>query len=126
MLDLSFSKSKDLGDMLRFLPGIVVQKDMSMKGMPVTPMADLYRIEPDLLECLVKCTMASFKPSPSRYRLDDYLPVISSITAILCFNISLFAVIFCHYYFLSLLKDPIPFKLTFSLMFSASFELSFS
>jgi hypothetical protein len=65
MLDLLFSKSKDLGDMLRFLPGIVVQKDMSMKGMPVTPMADLYRIEPDLLERLVKCTMASFKPSPS-------------------------------------------------------------
>jgi hypothetical protein len=67
MLDLLFSKSKDLGDMLRFLPGIVVQKDMSMQGM-----ADLYRIKPDLLERLIKFTMAPLKPSPSSYKLDDY------------------------------------------------------
>ena len=40
MFDQSFSKSKDLGDMLRFLPGVVVQKHMSMQGM-----ADLYRIK---------------------------------------------------------------------------------
>ena len=41
MFDQSFSKSKDLGDVLRFLPGVVVQKQMSMRGM-----ADLYRIKP--------------------------------------------------------------------------------
>ena len=39
MLDQLLSKSKDLGDMLRSLPGVVVQKHMSMHGM-----ADLYRI----------------------------------------------------------------------------------
>jgi hypothetical protein len=50
MFDQSLSKSKDLGDMLRFLPGVVVQKQMSMQGI----MADLYRIEPDLLERLIK------------------------------------------------------------------------
>ena len=49
MLDQSLSKSKDLGDMLRFLPGVVVQNPISMKGM-----ADLYRIKPDLLDCLIK------------------------------------------------------------------------
>jgi hypothetical protein len=46
---MSFSK---LGDTLRFLPpGVVVQKPMSKQGM-----ADLYRINPDLLECLIKST----------------------------------------------------------------------
>ena len=44
MFDQLLSKSKDLGDMLRFLPGVVVQKPMSMQGM-----ADLYRIKPNLL-----------------------------------------------------------------------------
>ena len=68
MIDQSFSKSKDLGDMLRFLPGIVVQNDMSMQGM-----ADLYRIKPDLLERLIKFTIEPLKPSPSHYILDDYL-----------------------------------------------------
>ena len=71
MFDQSFSKSKDLGDMLRFLPGVVVQKPMSKQGM-----ADLYRINPDLLEHLIKFTIEHFeplKPSPSRYILDDYL-----------------------------------------------------
>ena len=68
MIDQSFSKSNDLGDMLRFLPGVVVQKNLSMQGM-----ADLYRIKPDFLERLIK----SIEPlSPDLfygYTLDDYL-----------------------------------------------------
>ena len=74
MFDHSFStlKSKDLGDMLSFLPGVVVQKDISMQGM-----ADLYRIKPDLLERLIKSTIEPLRPrhvsSISRYRLDGYL-----------------------------------------------------
>ena len=69
MFDQSLSKTKDLGDMLRFLPGVVVQKHMSMQGM-----ADLYRIKPDLLERFVKSTIEPLISSPnSRYILDDYL-----------------------------------------------------
>ena len=71
MLDQSFSKSKDLGNMLGLLPGVVVQKPMSMQGM-----ADLYRIKPDLLERLIKSTIEPLKPFPyskSRYKMDDYL-----------------------------------------------------
>ena len=71
MFDQSISKSKDLGDMLRFLPGVVVQKSMSMQGM-----ADLYRIKPDLLERLIKSTIMiePLRLSPSsHYILDDYL-----------------------------------------------------
>jgi hypothetical protein len=49
MFDQSLSKSKDLGDMLRLLPGVVVQKHMSLQGMAV-----LYRIKPELLERLIK------------------------------------------------------------------------
>ena len=74
--DQTFStcKSKDLGDMLRLLPGVVVQKQMGMQGMAV-----LYRIKPDLLARLIKSTtieplrpphVVSFNP---RYSLDDYL-----------------------------------------------------
>ena len=80
MFDQSFSKSEDLGDMLRLLPGVVVQREMSMQGM-----ADLYRIKPDLLECLIKSTIEPLRPSPSHsrssgsptpyplYKLDGYL-----------------------------------------------------
>ena len=71
MFDQSFSKSKDLGDVLRFLPGVVVQKRMSMQGM-----VDLYRIKPDLLGRLIKSTIEPLKlglSSYSRYILDDYL-----------------------------------------------------
>ena len=71
MFDQSFSKSKDLGDMLRFLPGVVVQNYMGLQGM-----ADLYRIKSDLLERLIKSTIMieQLKPSPySCYILDDYL-----------------------------------------------------
>ena len=72
MFDRSFSKSKDLDDMLRLLPGVVVQNHISMQGM-----ADLYRIKPDLLERFIKSTVEPLRPphvSPnSRYILDDYL-----------------------------------------------------
>ena len=58
--------------MLRFLPGVAMQKYMSMQGM-----ADLYGIKPDLLERLIKSTFEPLRPrhvSPnSRYILDDYL-----------------------------------------------------
>ena len=72
MIDQSFSGSKDLVDMLRFLPGVVVQKRLSMQGM-----ADLYRIKPDFLERLIKSTIEPLRSSPcdpyTRYILDDYL-----------------------------------------------------
>ena len=71
MFDQSFSKSKDLGDILKFLPGVVVQNHMIMQGM-----ADLYGIKLDLLERLVESTIEPLKPSPysqSRYKLDDHL-----------------------------------------------------
>jgi hypothetical protein len=98
--DQSLSKSKDLVVMLRFLPGVVVQKRMSIQGM-----VELYRIEPDLLERLIKFTIDPINPSSSHYILDYYLSrflqdrdVLSSITAIPCFNIFLFAVIFYFYW----------------------------
>ena len=76
MFDQSFSKSKDLGDVLRFLPGVVVQKQMSMRGM-----ADLYRIKPALLKRLIKSTIEPLRPSKNHaevlpypcYKLDGYL-----------------------------------------------------
>ena len=71
MFDQSFSKSKDLGDMLRFLPGVVVQHPMSMQAM-----ADLYGTKLDLLERLIKSTIEPLKLSSfpqSRYILDKYL-----------------------------------------------------
>ena len=68
MFDQSFSKSKDLGDVLRFLPGVVVQKPMSIEGM-----AHLYRIKPALLARLIKSTIEPLRPSRSHYILDDYL-----------------------------------------------------
>ena len=69
MFDQSFSKSNDLGDMLRFLPGVVVQNHISIQGM-----ADLYKIKSDLLERLIKSPIEPLKLfSYSLYRLDDYL-----------------------------------------------------
>jgi hypothetical protein len=67
------STSKDFGDLLRLLPGVVVQKTLSMQGM-----ADLYRIKPDFLECLIKSELLRFSsddlgPYPSGYTLDGYL-----------------------------------------------------
>ena len=69
MFDQLLSNSKDLDDMLRFLPGVVVQKPMGMQGM-----AYLYRIESDLLKRLIKFffTIEPLKQSPE-YKLDDYL-----------------------------------------------------
>ena len=72
IFDQSLSTSKDLGDMLRLLPGVVVQKCMGMQEM-----VDLYRIEPDLLKRFIKSTIEPIKLpsyySPARYILDDYL-----------------------------------------------------
>ena len=62
MLDQSISKSKDLDDMLRFLPGVVVQKGMTMQGMVA-----LYRIKPDLLEHLIKSTIMIDHPPQSQW-----------------------------------------------------------
>ena len=101
MLDQSFSKSKYLGDFLRFLPGVVVQKPMSMRGM-----ADLYKIEPDLFERLIKSTIEPLRlhgvfPN-SRYILDGYLSGFLQdrdrsqlYYCDPCFNMFLFAVVFC-------------------------------
>ena len=66
MFDQSIFKSKDLGDMLRLLPGVVVQEGMSRQGM-----TDLYGIKPDLLECLIKSTILGPRYT-FRYTLDDY------------------------------------------------------
>ena len=79
MFDQSLFKSKDLGDMLRFLPGVVVQRRMTLQGMAV-----LYRISPDLLERLIKSAIKPLKPDSllgdfvlnqdnPRYILEDYL-----------------------------------------------------
>ena len=68
MFDQLFSNSKDLDNMLRFLPGVVVQNPMGMQGM-----AYLYRIQSDQLKRLIKFTIEPLKPSPPRYKLDDYL-----------------------------------------------------
>ena len=73
MFHQSISKSKGLGDMLRLLPGVVVQKKMSMQAM-----ADLYRIKPELLESLIKPTiepLRPFQPPYSCYILDGYLSI---------------------------------------------------
>ena len=63
MIDQSFSKSKDLGDMLRFLPGVVAQKGLSMQGM-----ADLYKIKPEFLERLIK-SIEPLRQWPRNYYL---------------------------------------------------------
>jgi hypothetical protein len=71
IFDHSIPKSRDLGDILKFLPGVVVQERMSMQGM-----ANLYRIKPDLLEHFIKSTIMIERPlacSFPHYILDDYL-----------------------------------------------------
>ena len=66
IFDQSLSKSRDLGDMLRLLPGVIVQKEMTMQGM-----IELYGIK---LECLIKSTTGLLKLNHlSCYTLDDYL-----------------------------------------------------
>ena len=68
MVDHSCSKSKDLGDMLRFLPAIVVQKDLSMQGM-----SDLYGIKPDFVKRLESIELLRRSPFSRVYKLNDYL-----------------------------------------------------
>ena len=69
MIDQSFCKSKDLGDILRFLPGVVVQKRLTMEEMAV-----LYRIKADLLEPLIKLAFVEkVSNGISYYTLDGYL-----------------------------------------------------
>jgi hypothetical protein len=72
IFDQSFSESKDLGDMLMFLPGVVVQKPISMQGMTA-----LYRIKPDILQRLINSTIMIEDPYDSNleshYILDDYV-----------------------------------------------------
>ena len=44
--------------MLKFLPGVIVLRPMSMQGM-----AELYRIKPSLLWRLIKSTIESLRPA---------------------------------------------------------------
>ena len=66
MIDQSFSKSKDLGDIIRFLPGVVVQKSLTMEGMAI-----LYGIKTDLMERLIK--LAFEEEYSNDYMLIGYL-----------------------------------------------------
>ena len=121
MFDQSFSNSKDLGDMLKFLPGVVVQKRLSMQGM-----VDLYGIKPDLMERLIKSIFERRHPLiPTTNWMTLCLvscrteTIFLAVTAIPCFNIFPFAVISCPYW-----MNPMP--LTFNRKFSFKFVLSFS
>ena len=67
MIDQSFFKSKYLGDILRFLPGVVVLKCLTVQGM-----AALYRIKADFLERLIKLAFEADGPS-NYYVLNGYL-----------------------------------------------------
>ena len=70
MFDQSLSKSEELGDMLRLLPGVVVQNEMSTELV-----IDLHgMIKPDLLERLIKSTILRLRYASSyTVTLDDYL-----------------------------------------------------
>jgi hypothetical protein len=76
MLDQSlifaFSKPRGIRDLLRFLPGIVVQKSLTMQGM-----ADLYGVNMDVLKPLIVSNIALLSSSDnylgSRYTLTDYV-----------------------------------------------------
>ena len=68
MIDQSLSESKDLGDILRLLPGAVVQKGLTMEGMAV-----LYRIKADLLERLIKLAFEEKDFFNHRYILNGYM-----------------------------------------------------
>ena len=66
MIDQSLSKSKDLGDILRFLPGVVVHRGLTLEAMVV-----LYKIKADFLERL---TEPAFEKIGSFYiMLNGYL-----------------------------------------------------
>ena len=68
IFDQSLSKYKDLGDILRILPGVVVQR----KRISKLGMANLYRIKPRLLERLGKSSIEPLGSAPG-YKLDCYL-----------------------------------------------------
>ena len=70
MLDQSLSKSKDLGDILRLLPGVVVQNEINREAMVA-----LYRIEPELLDRLIKSPIGLLKMKnfAKKYTSDEYL-----------------------------------------------------
>ena len=69
IFDQSLSKYKELGDILRILPGVVVQKRISMQGM-----ANLYRIKPGLLKRFIESPIQPLIWSYyGYYILDDYL-----------------------------------------------------
>ena len=74
MFDQSFSKSEDLehlGDMVRLLPGIVVQNDMNIKGMAI-----LYKIKRHYLKRIIHwpdLVTIDCVPPYTRYKLDGYL-----------------------------------------------------
>ena len=70
MLDQSLSKSKDLGDILRLLPGVVVQNEINREAMVA-----LYRIEPELLDRLIKSPIGllNMKNFAKKYTSDEYL-----------------------------------------------------
>jgi hypothetical protein len=68
IFDQSLSKSKDLGDMLWFLPGVVQMKKMTMQGM-----ADLYKVKPDLLERLIKSPFELLRLSSRVHHLVPFI-----------------------------------------------------
>ena len=71
MYDQSILKSKELGHMLKLLPGVVVQKELSTEGMAV-----LYGIKLDLLQSLIESTLrlgSSLMWIFTTYTMDDYL-----------------------------------------------------
>ena len=79
MINQSFSIFKELGDILRSLPGVVVQRDLNLqfKGMDLYK---VYKVKPNFLERVIKLKSAFeplISPNPSGpnpgYRLDDYL-----------------------------------------------------
>jgi hypothetical protein len=100
VFEQSISKSKDLGDILRILPGVVVQRGMSMQGM-----ADLYKIKPDLLEGLIKSTFELIKLDYSPNAPDSRGYKLSSLSGFLHFDPVLQHISICRHV-LSLLDRP--------------------
>ena len=111
MFDQPLSKSKDLRDMLRILPGVVVQHPVSMQGM-----ADLYRIKPDLFECFIKFTIKDWQP-PFHYKLSGFLQHRDCSQRYYCDPMLQHISICRHFFSLNLMDRSMP--LTFSRRFSA-------
>ncbi|KAF8816488.1 hypothetical protein BYT27DRAFT_7182040 [Phlegmacium glaucopus] len=68
MLDRFLTEFSDIGDLLKFLPGVVVQKGLSMQGM-----ADLYRVKMDLFHRLSKSAVDPFVRVGQSYMLQGDL-----------------------------------------------------